>query len=850
MGQSNHKGIGSLKRSSLSTSLVCLTFLICVLIFFYDLLKDHFILTERDLAPYFIPPRFFWVESIKRGDFPLWNPYQFSGYPFFANPQHAILYPINGLFFLLPFDIAFNAVILIHFLLGGFFTYLLLRDLRSSLSGAFIGGLIFMLSGYLLSVHSLLTILFSVVWTPLVMMFFRRTIIKPSLKNEGLTACFITLSFLGGGVEIVYGNFFILLLMIIFSPVSNSSILKKAIPKKTGNQINPAFPGMPKRTEWFGSLLIYTKRMRSLIVVSITFLFLSAIQLLPFFELWMHSIRSQGIPYQEATVWSFAPKDFLLFFLPDVYGYFLDMKKYWHSQCWLKTLYTGGLPFILSITYFLTPYPSPWRKSGVGRDRKLFLSLMAFSIFLSLGHYNPIYPVLFNVFPFLNGIRYPVKFLYIFIFLLSVSAGLGFDNLKELASDPKGKRFKHLLITLSLLSIFLLLISILGHQEISHFLKERGFDSPNYNHLSTNLYHLKRFFFYLTLSFLLLRIGYEVRWKGWAQGLLIFFLTADLFGNMGFYGKERVSDYFQKTRVIEWISSDPGNFRIFSTPKTISMDTPIFIHDPSPLKMLKEKHLPSFHLLYSLRDIWGIEVIRLKRTDDLYRALTEAPSISSTPLVELYGIKYVISITPIEDPQLELIDSMTEGLDGNKEDLLKENTIKLYKNRTSPQRGWLVKKVKVMDPESILLKIKNQEVRLKEEVLLEEEPRVSLQLNIPKRLKPFHPTDKIEWLSETNNRLSLSVHASEDSYLVLNDTYYPGWKAFIDGKEERIFWANYNFRAILIPSGAHRVEFVYDPLSFKLGAGMTVLGGIGCFGMIVFGKRRWRRPSVGGYERK
>src|SRR3990172_7893314 len=48
------------------------------LLFFYDIFTGRFLFTERDLGPYFIPPRFFWVESIKGGDFPLWNPFQFS----------------------------------------------------------------------------------------------------------------------------------------------------------------------------------------------------------------------------------------------------------------------------------------------------------------------------------------------------------------------------------------------------------------------------------------------------------------------------------------------------------------------------------------------------------------------------------------------------------------------------------------------------------------------------------------------------------------------------------------------------------------------------------------------------
>ncbi len=833
------KGVGSLKKRGLSLFFVALAFLISVLIFFYDLFKGRFLLIERDLAPYFIPPRFFWVESIKRGDFPLWNPYQFSGHPFFANPQHAILYPLNWLFFTLPFDIAFNLIILLHFFLGGFFTYLFLRDLKSTLSGAFIGGLIFMLSGYLLSVHSLLTILLSGVWTPLILLFFRRVILKRSLKDQLLTAFFMTVAFLGGGIEIVYGNFFVLLLMVIFLPSTHSSLFEKGNSAEIQIPISLNFRDMARMKNWFTSVGLYAKRVKSLLRVSVLFFILSAIQLLPFLELWMNSIRSQGVSYQEATIWSFAPKDLLLFFLPDAYGYFLDMKKYWLSQCWLKTLYTGGLPFILSLTYLLTS-PSPHGERAFGKDRKLFLSMMIFSILFSLGHYNPIYPFLFKYIPFLNGIRYPVKFLYFFILTLSVTAGLGFDRLKSFSLKGKRKGFKYLLITLSLFSGFILLFSIFGQQEILDFLKKRGIDFPHYNPISTNLYHSQRFFFYLTLFFLLLRIGYEVRWKAWAQVLLIFFLIADLFGNMGFYGKERTRDYFQKTKILELISSDPGEFRIFSTPKTISLDTPIFIPDPSLLKGVKERHLPSLNLLYFLRDIWGIDVIRLKRTNDLYRALTETPSISSTPLVELYGIGYVISVTPIEDPRFELIYSLTEGLPGEREELLQAPTIKLYKSRIPPKRAWLVKEVKVMDKESILLKIKNQEINVKEEVLLEEDPGFSFSLNSPKSSKSINSMDKIEWISETNNRLHLWVHTSEDSILFLNETYYPGWKAFIDGREVKIYRADYNFRAIFIPSGSHRIEFIYDPLSFKLGAGITLLGMAGCLVWIVFGKRRRR----------
>ena len=809
--------------------------------FFYDIFRGRFLFTERDLGPYFIPPRFFWMDCIKKCDFPLWNPYQFSGHPFFANPQHAILYPLNGLLFLLPFDVAFNAIIIFHFFLGGLFTYLFLRDLKVNVTGSLISGLTFMLSGYLLSVHSLLTCLLSVIWSPLIMMFFRRAIYRRGLKNEILTAVFISISFLGGGIEIVYGNFFVLLLMSIFSPFPDATFVGDQPRGKKLFWCVPIYRGRVK------PLLI---RFRSLLISSLLFLFLSAIQLFPFIELFVHSIRGQGISYQEATLWSFAPKDTLLFFLPDAYGYFLDMKKYWINQCWLKTLYTGGLPFILSSIFFLVPhtpiYPSREGngEKGLGKNRVLFFSLMLFSIFLSLGHYNPLYPFVFQYVPFFNGIRYPVKFLYTFIFVLSVTAGLGFQRLSEFSKENEKKSLKNLLIILALGSGLLLLFLALGHNAVENILKQR-FDFPNFNYLSINLYHAKRFLFYLTLFCLFLRVGYEVKWKSWVTISLLIFLAADLFGNMGFYGKEKSSDYFQKTRVIETISSDKAHFRVFSTEKTTSLDTPILVNDMSPLRYLKEKHLPSMNLLYLLPDIWGIDVIRLKRADDLYKAFIGTPSIKATHFIDLYGVKYIISVTPIEgDPRFELVYSSLEGLVGKREDLLKKNTIKLYRNRNACGRAWLVKDYRVLDSDKILSALLRLDFHPDKEVLLEEEPKWRPQ-NPPQpslarggrgglEKSLSSPENKVKFILESNNRLNLLVNTTENTLLVLSDTYFPGWRAYVQpvrnrlsnggkGEEKKILRADYNFRAIPLEAGEYEVKFVYDPVSFKIGMLVSLL---------------------------
>jgi hypothetical protein len=105
-----------------------------------------------------------WTEALRAGEFPLWNPYSFSGHPLFATLQPGVLYPINLLLVLLPFDLAFNWTIIVHYALAGIFTFALLREYRADATGALTGAIVFMLSGYLFSVHNVMSTLFSAAW--------------------------------------------------------------------------------------------------------------------------------------------------------------------------------------------------------------------------------------------------------------------------------------------------------------------------------------------------------------------------------------------------------------------------------------------------------------------------------------------------------------------------------------------------------------------------------------------------------------------------------------------------------------------------------------------------------------
>ena len=70
----------------------------------------------------------------------------------------------------------------------------------------------------------------------------------------------------------------------------------------------------------------------------------------------------------------------------------------------------------------------------------------------------------------------------------------------------------------------------------------------------------------------------------------------------------------------------------------------------------------------------------------------------------------------------------------------------------------------------------------------------------------------------TDNRLVIDATTGSAGYLVIADTWYPGWKASVGGREAPILRANVVMRAIALPKGSSRVELRFEPEVFRVGA--------------------------------
>jgi uncharacterized membrane protein YfhO len=90
-----------------------------------------------------------------------------------------------------------------------------------------------------------------------------------------------------------------------------------------------------------------------------------------------------------------------------------------------------------------------------------------------------------------------------------------------------------------------------------------------------------------------------------------------------------------------------------------------------------------------------------------------------------------------------------------------------------------------------------------------------------------------------SHRVLCEVEAKIPGYLVLLDSFYPGWRAYIDGNEVSILRANYAFRAVEVPAGKHQVEFLYRPRVFYVGLTITCLALISGLIVAIWQPRRF-----------
>jgi hypothetical protein len=790
-------------------TLLLLGFIGVIILYFFEALIQSKLMIERDLPLFFFPNLKLWVEAVKAGELPLWNPYSFSGQPLFASLQTGILYPPNVLLLILPLNFAFNLTIVLHFFLSGCFMYLLCREIGGSRMAGILACLSFTLGGFLLSIHNVLNTLQSVTWTPLILFFFLRALRNPSWKYPLLSTITILVQFLGGGIEaFIFTQ--VLLLFLAFCPQS-------LLPED-------------HYVAWEG-------RLGRVVMIYLLFFGLGAVQIFPFLEMAQNSIRQLAFSYQEATMWSMGWMDLIYVFIPD---FFWRGNEYYQTdQNYLKSIYLGIIPFLMVLFYF-------W---GKDRRRVWFGFFVGVSLLLALGKNTPLYQWLFIIVPGLNTIRYPVKIFFITNLFICLLTGLGWDALSgRLKGDPQKPLF--LFKKLSLLSAFffvLILFSFsLFRSPLLAFL-EHSFPISYARPWGLNLHNLERFsFFALLISLFFVFLADRKISIKWAQVIGVTLLTMDLFlANWGFYRLVDQKAFYSLSPNIQAVLSDPEKGRIYVDPLMIKTKTTQKVRmEELTYLVLKECFYFDYPLFHRIYNSSGFGVMTYRPYQDLLNVLNEKASHPrATDILRLMQVKYILWHEAIDDPALKLIRK------GESYDVIpevsptttmlqpphyKKVTAHLYENKERLPKAFLVAKYRlVKDPKSRINLLRSKGFDPTQAVLLEDPPESPRPSG-----RSGRDRDGVQIFKHTLNRIELKASCNGPRFLFLSETYYPGWTVWVDGQKEKIYRADHTFRAVALSPGHHDIIFKYQPFSFYLGLAFSTLTLIGLIIISIFFRKK------------
>jgi hypothetical protein len=180
--------------------------------------------------------------------------------------------------------------------------------------------------------------------------------------------------------------------------------------------------------------------------------------------------------------------------------------------------------------------------------------------------------------------------------------------------------------------------------------------------------------------------------------------------------------------------------------------------------------------------------------------------------------------------RLEALDKINPGLSIQK--FARVAGVDLFTNRDALPRAFIVHSPVVAPDRNQVLNLMVDPARFNpaRQVVLEKEtmPARDLAGQVPLS-EAARRAEQVRIVSYGPQRVEMSADLVEPGYLVFTDTYFPGWRAEVwsDGlaRPQRIIPADLAFRALLLAEGQHRITFLYQPASFRLGlwVGATTL---------------------------
>lgn len=818
-------------------------------------------------------------DSILSGQIPLWNPYLLAGVPFLAAGQYGVLYPLGILFYIMPPEYAYLPFTAIHLWLAGVFMYIFVRVLGAQRFGALAGGISFMFCGFLIVSFLWPMIISTIIYAPLVLAMvemvirswetlprmealrpndLRRTLELNQRDAERIArvrqgrlwllyvligSIAIGLQFLAGHMEMSY--------LLLFSAGFYAALRLTVMLWRTRDVVYTVLSGF------------------SLLGMVALGAGLAAAQILPFIEAIGANFRSNFVTTDQIISYALPWKHVISTVLPNFYGnpsqheyYDLTTRSIqevsnatpdgqvfhfiqdWGAKNYVEgTLYVGILPLLLAGIALL------YRRSYATAILTIYL---VWSLLLAFG--TPLYRLVMLL-PGSDQLHTPFRWIIPYTICLTALAGLGADVIAKSKVESLKSKVRGIwgiawaalaagLVGLAACAVvFALPQRFLG---IAGRLSERlkptnpkfieAFSSPAM-FMSFEWAQVLVFALMLAASGAVLLLALKSKagsggvalWKVLALGLI----TVDLLAfGMNFNTASDPALLRYTPPVVEFLQNQEK--QAMNAPSQNPFRVIAFGDDILP---------PNTAMLERVQDARGYDTIIPKQYTQFWSGMEQPsgllysmidrianPQSLTSPLLDVLNVRYILSSQPLNLPGISEVAVPNGG-----------NT-HVYINENVMPRAWVSGAVEVLDDQAIHERLKASDWNPRQTTLLDQRAP-KLDTSDPSLFGQVKP----QITSYTPNAVEIGVTMPERGYLVLADSYFPGWQAMVSTKvpagdtgwhdncantakpgewskecEHTIYQADGNFRAIELNAGEYIVRFKYNPLPFKLGLFTTV----------------------------
>jgi hypothetical protein len=912
--------------------------------FFHKIVCTNLILVGVDSFLYFYPYRAFVTQQLLQGRLPLWNPYLFMGVPLLANMQAAVLYPLHWPLLWLPVPKQVAVSIVLHTMLAAVGTLLYARNgWHLGWLASVAAAVSFALGGFLAAQSEHINQLNCLAWLPWA--FWLLEGIMAGAEGSGLgmrmwrragrtllLALVIALMILAGHAQATF---------IALTGLGLYALVRPACALIQGARAQ-------RLRAWMRGYRL--DGLLSLALAVALAVLLTAVQLLPTWELARLSVRSEGLSYREATAFSLNPWLLHATLLPP-YG--TDLAQIFGEAYSEYVAYVGLVGLGLAVVAGWQGWRHRSRVSGgqsgsggEGRSGSLhwavaarvFTLLAIAGLFLALGRANPFYYVLYHLAPGFDAFRAPARWMAFYAWGVAVLIGLGLEWVVVRVQSVKGEQQTFLAWLPPLLAAILVVELWLAGQSLRH---NHPTAPEAYTLLRPSIAHLKTdpgVYRFLSLSGIVYDPGDLAEMRAILGGQLperavydyivaakqkevLFYNLPLLYGLYSVDGYDGgllpLRDFLTLQRLLlpeDRLAVDgrlreqlrdvpPGRLlsllgvKYVITDKVYDVWIDGIYYDlqfsarlsPHGVTAVRPTALPRFpatalgvvsHLEGAAGLSDGTPVARLHVRDETgWRQTLELVAgrdtseghyhagvahrqarIGHTWRDDPTGSDY-IALLPLQDPHyledlvveavlpegefvlrgLSLVDTRTRtgqqltlSTEGRYH-LVHSGDVKIYENLDVLPRALVVHQAEVVsDDEAVLARMRDPSFDPARLVLLSAGEAIDVSGRSEATLTRYEP-----------EAISLVVTSDAPGYLVVFDTFYPGWEAFVDGQPTPILRANLMFRAVPITPGEHRVELRYHPATLRIGAWISAAAWVVWVGLLAVALRpfMWVRCS-------